>query len=126
MGEPLGDKSGQGELLLVPNRANPKGILKHLVEKSEEEDRSQARFRMVEEIKNQKKLKQAGAKVPEVFESNENDEHDRGTELYFVMELIPGPTLDELITPQNKALRSLSIDESVKVCLELTKTLRIF
>jgi serine/threonine protein kinase len=124
-GEPLGNKSGQGELLFVPNRANPKGILKRLIEKSEGEDRSQARSRMVEEIKNQKKLKQAGAKVPEVFESNEKDKLDLETELYFVMELIPGPTLDELITPQDKAPRNLRFEESVKVCLELTKTLRI-
>ena len=117
-GEPLCE-GGQGETFAVPNRATPKGVLKLILEKHKQNPK--ARARMSAEVNNLRMMKSCGAKVPQVLEANPENISDLQTELYFVMEFIPGQTLDKLITAHG----GLSFEESVKVCLALAETLRI-
>lgn len=110
---------GQGVTSVVENRASQKGVLKVLVEKYKANPK--ARGRMSSEVSNLKILKSVGAKVPQVLEANSEDTADSETERYFVMEFIPGQTLDKLVNPPI----GLSLEESVNICVALIQTLRV-
>lgn len=114
-------KGGQGITFLVEMHSDSscRGVLKRL-----KDNRNPAnRARMHREVASLESLAPFGAAVPKVLEHNTAAAGDSGglTEMYLVMEFIPGPTLKEYVT----ANRVLGIDEAVRFVLSLCSTLNV-
>src|SRR5690242_604833 len=92
--EPL-DKGGQGLTYVVSaaDGSTSKAVLKKLKNNKD----SQSRGRMFREVGNMRLLHNAGALVPGVLDDNVDTFDESGSELFVVMEFIPGPTLARLV-----------------------------
>lgn len=78
----------------------------------------QARRRMYREVDSLKTLASAGVKVPRIIDGNTDKYEDKKHELYFVMEHIPGDTLQGLVERE----RRLSLDVVAAAVLDLAQT----
>jgi serine/threonine protein kinase len=109
---------GQGETSVVTDNQNPtiRGVLKTLREEKESDPK--ARRRMFQEVSNLKVLHSARAKVPQVYDDNTSS-FETGEQLYFVMEVIEGKTLAEVVAEQR-----LDVVTSIRVVEQLCDTLR--
>ncbi len=109
---------GQGETsLVVRNNASERGVLKCL--NKDKASNSKARRRMYQEVANLRVLHGAGAKVPKVMDDN-TSKFETDDSLFFVMELIEGEMLSEVIDRNQ-----LNVETAIKVALELCETLRV-
>jgi serine/threonine-protein kinase len=117
---PLGG-GGQGDTFLVCSSSDEtkQAVLKLL--KSHKARDPKARRRMYQEVANLKILRSAGGKVPEILDGNTEVFENIEAQMFFVMELIPGQTLADLVarTPQ------LSVECSLGIALDLCATLRV-
>ncbi len=102
---------GQGVAYTVTSKQQPSLVaaLKYLKNNKD----PQARRRMQREVLSLRQLAGAGGSVPNVIETNVNEEEDPTTELYFVMDFIPGETLESRVSSQAK----LTVDEAL-ACIE--------
>jgi serine/threonine protein kinase len=116
--EELG-KGGQGMTLKVVSRSDPSlfAVLKKLHNNKD----PQQRRRMHREVSSLEILAPAGAKVPRVLDGNTREHENLATQLYFVMELIPGRTLEEVVVSSRK----LPLEKSTAVVLDLCRTTAI-
>ena len=99
-------------------RAGKEGVLKRL--RSTKAQELKARARMHQEVSALQTLEPLGANVPKYFDGNTAAFEQIGIALYFVMERISGSTLDDV---GRRAL--LSLDDSVTICLDLCRSLKI-
>ena len=116
LGERIG-KGGQGLAYHVTSRSDPsqKAALKLL--KNNKDD--QARSRMYREVANLKTLHSDGGSVPQVVDHNTDKYEDKNTELYLVMEYIPGKTLRETVDAG-----TLPLDIAAKIVLKIAETIK--
>ncbi len=114
------DGGGQGDTFLVKSVSGEpaRAVLKLL--KAHKARDGKARGRMAQEVINLKVLHNAGGKVPKVLEDNTEKFEDPSCPLYFVMELIEGKTLADVI----KAGPML-VGTAVHVVLDLCCTVRL-
>lgn len=98
---------GQGVAYTVTSKQQPSLVaaLKYLKNNKD----LQARRRMQREVISLRQLAGAGGSVPHVIETNVNEEEDPRTVLYFVMDFIPGETLEARVSSQAK----LPVDEAL-------------
>lgn len=82
---------------------------------------SQARRRMYQEVANLRIVADAGGCVPRVLDDNVGQFENKSAKLYFVMEHVQGPTLDEYV----KQYKCLSLDPAVRIVLDICKTVAI-
>src|SRR5215831_2416905 len=97
---------GQSKTLLVSRIAEPhtEGVLKILKQQTS----TKARLRMHRDATNLQTLANQGVKVPHVLAGNTNEYENQDSELYFIMERVPGHTLQEEIQER----RHLSIEKA--------------
>jgi len=114
-------RGGQGATFLVESRSDPavKAVLKLQVE-IRERDRK-ARRRMYQEVANLTILSDAGARVPRVLDANTEHFADQATPLYFVMELVQGKTLLQLVQQSG----CLPLKEAIELARGLCETLKV-
>jgi serine/threonine-protein kinase len=107
---------GQGKAQLVSLKTKPDTarVLKILKRQNNAKDRQ----RMNREVTSLRTLANQGVKVPRVLEANTHEAENLRAELYFVMERIPGLTLDKEI----KARGPLPLEQAVAVTLDLCTT----
>jgi serine/threonine protein kinase len=110
------NKGGQGVAKEVESLADPsvRGVLKQLLN-----NKPQNRRRMHQEVTSLQLLASAGIKVPRVLDGNTEKYEDEKVALYFVMDFIPGNTLEEV-----SSRGRLSLEESVAISLELCSTIK--
>src|ERR1700687_321252 len=111
-------KGGQGttrNVISVSNAAQC-GVLKKL----HNQKNPQQRRRMHREVSSLDILAPAGAKVPRVLGGNTVEHEQPDIQLYFVMEFVPGPTLDSVV----KSRQSLPLEKSLAFALDLCCTMR--
>jgi serine/threonine protein kinase len=110
-------KGGQGEtfLLRALADANRRGVLKKL----KNQKSVQARGRMRIEVTNLEALSYLRIKVPAVYESNVAQFAEADVPLYFVMQYVDGPTLEELVTADGP----YSLDRAAAMVIDLGTTI---
>lgn len=116
----LGDKighGGQGVTYLASRRDDPtqQGVLKKLKNQASKPQRA----RMRREVRALQELRTLNANVPSVLDHNTSTEDDT-SELYVVMDFIPGETLNSLVESH-----TLNIDKACAVAISLCETLAI-
>jgi len=118
LGERLG-KGGQGITCAVTSvdDATVEGALKYLKHNKS----PQARGRMRREVANLQTLADAGGAVPRVLGHNTDQFEDLGVELFVVMDLVRGQTLDEYVA----ANQPLEIDTAIRLTLSVCATIKI-
>lgn len=108
---------GQGHTNLVRDtHGGAEAVVKWL----KNQESSQARRRIAQEVTNLKVLHAAGAKVPKVLDGNTEEFDDPSAELFFVMEYIEGDGLPKIINDRG----GLPIESAVAVTRELCQTVR--
>ena len=90
------------------------GVLKTLVQKKRGDDK--ARRRMNQEVGNLQLLASTAAKIPKILETNTHDFANTQTELYFVMDYIPGGRRCDLISPAKPLLPDAAIEVAIDLC----------
>lgn len=113
-------KGGQGSARLVKNKVTQsQGVLKTLRPSNAKD--LKARGRMQREIANLSTLAAMDVKVPAVVESNIEQVADLSVDLYFVMDYIEGPTLEQYI--QGKDLGRVEWDEALRITRLIADTI---
>jgi serine/threonine-protein kinase len=109
-------RGGQGKTLLVSRIAEPhsQGVLKLLKHQAD----TKARLRMHREVTNLRTLANQGLKVPHVLDGNTEQNENPNAELYFVMERVPGSTLERAIKERSR----LPLEHAVAMTLDLCGT----
>jgi serine/threonine protein kinase len=112
-------KGGQGLTYRVyrKGRSEEVGVLKKLKNNQDVE----ARRRMFQEVANLRVLASAEVKVPKVLAGGDNTDkyEDASIQLYFVMEYIPGKSLEQEI----EARGHLSIEQSIALVVDLSSAM---
>src|SRR5262245_1048701 len=106
-------KGGQGLTHRVQRKTRTDEIC--VLKKLKNNQDDEARRRMFQEVANLRALASAKVKVPRVVADNTDSYEDRGVQLYFVMEYIPGKSLEEEIETRDH----FSIDRSLAMTLDL-------
>lgn len=110
---------GQGVTRLVESLKSPEhqGVLKYLKNNKS----PAARARMRREVASLRALHTLGGKVPEVYSDNTSSSDDDAIELFIVMELIEGPTLEDHV----KTNPLLTVNQAIDFSLDLCDTVKI-
>jgi len=109
---------GQGTTFVVESATGSgAGVLKTL----RQQENDKARRRMFREVASMRVLHSAGCRIPQVLDCNTEQFEDVKVPLFFVMEFIPGATLDAHVS---KA-KGLPLKEAVSIVLKLCETIRI-
>jgi serine/threonine protein kinase len=110
-------RGGQGTTVLVRQRTSPtiEGVLKVL---NDTQDR-QARFRMFEEASTLRLLDGAAGKAPKLLDDWTYAVDDPTDHPFFVMEFIPGQTVENLM----KERRSLPVNVAVDLTIDLARAI---
>jgi len=114
----LSENTGQGKTILVHRVGAPdqQGVLKLLNDDSND----QARHRMAHEAINLDSLSKKNVKVPKLLDHNTSQYNEPSVELYIVMELIHGKTLDKEVESRGG---HLSLDKSFEIVGKLCETM---
>lgn len=112
------DPSGQGKTAIVKNKVTEEEAIIKILKYQKSE---QARRRMFREVSNLKVLIDAGCKVPKVLDNNVDQFENTEMPLYFVMEIISGKTLLEVVSEKN----GLPIDDAIDLTLDLVNSFKI-
>ena len=116
LGDRLG-KGGQGVTHVATSLdGNTKGALKYLKNNSD----NQARGRMKREVSNLQALLSVGGNVPRVLDHN-TEEFAGKRQLYVVMELIPGTTLDQHVETEGV----FSVDDVHSIANQFLDTIEL-
>lgn len=109
---------GQGHTAIVRScDSNTAGVIKIL----KRQNSKKARRRFADEVHNLRVVRHAGGKVPRFFDGNTEAFDQSSLQLYFVMELIAGQTLEELVDQDGH----LTLEMSISLLGDLMKTVRI-
>lgn len=109
---------GQGNTAIVRScDSNTEGVIKIL----KRQNSKKARRRFADEVHNLRVVRHAGGKVPRFFDGNTEAFDQNSLQLYFVMELITGQTLEELVYQDGH----LTLEMSISLLGDLIKTVRI-
>jgi serine/threonine protein kinase len=113
-------RGGQGTTWLVASNTRKLHAVQKVLNPGKAHN-EQARARLVAEVTNLKALAAAGGCVPAVLEDNLELFKSKGVELYFIMEFIQGPTLQEYV----QGRKCLPYSEATTVLRALCKTVQL-
>jgi len=114
--EPLG-KGGQGTTFIATRKTDAqKGVIKILKHQTSDE----ARRRMYREVANLKALHGAGCKVPQILDGNTEKFESKDVNLFFVMEMIPGQRLCDVVTSKG----GLGLSKAMDFAFDLLATVK--
>jgi serine/threonine protein kinase len=112
-------KGGQGMAHRVRDKRDPE---KQAILKVLKNNKSlQARGRMYREVASLTTIHAAGGKVPDVLEHNTQKFEDDKVQLYLVMRLVPGRTLEQVV----QECGALSLEQSIEIARGISATVQI-